>query len=342
MDLLKTTRTHWRRLATIVVALGYLVVAACLSLGGGGRSEPSFPHRVHVVDHRLDCTFCHAGARANDEPGMPPPELCAACHDIIDKQKPPERRIAAFYDGGRYRTLADATLPADVRFSHRAHVTGAKIDCTGCHGDIDRQEEVPVAPLVRKSECMDCHASYGKSNACSECHQEIDQLWRPRTHDKAWDHVHGDIVRKRDGASENRCTLCHLESTSCQNCHMHQAPRDHTNQFRLRTHGLLASMDRTRCMVCHKSDSCAQCHKETRPQSHRGGFGSPTQRHCTGCHLPLANTGCRACHDGTPSHATAAPLPPDHNPAMNCRMCHGNGVRLPHPDGGHACTACHR
>ena len=27
---------------------------------------------------------------------------------------------------------------------------------------------------------------------------------------------------------------------------------------------------------------------------------------------------------------------------FSCVTCHGNGVRLPHPDGGHVCTACHR
>jgi hypothetical protein len=104
----------------------------------------------------------------------------------------------------------------------------------------------------------------------------------------------------------------------------------------------MASIDRTRCMVCHTQDSCQQCHESTRPTNHRAGWGTSQQRHCVGCHLPLADTGCAVCHQDAPSHQLATPLPGDHNPGMSCRLCHGNGVRLPHPDGGHACTACHR
>jgi hypothetical protein len=55
----------------------------------------------------------------------------------------------------------------------------------------------------------------------------------------------------------------------------------------------------------------------------------------------LSSTSCGVCHKGTPSHALATPLPPDHVPGMNCRMCHGNGQPLPHVDNGDSCTLCH-
>jgi hypothetical protein len=34
-------------------------------------------------------------------------------------------------------------------------------------------------------------------------------------------------------------------------------------------------------------------------------------------------------------------MPPNHNPAMNCRMCHGRGAPLQHADNGTECTTCH-
>ena len=326
-----------------LAAATWALVSACLSLPLARRSEPSFPHRVHVVDNGLGCTFCHAAVLAGERPGMPPPELCAPCHDRFDGAKPPERRVGAFYDeNSRYRTVADASLPADVTFSHRRHVHEARLDCAECHGDVADQDEVPLAPLVSKRACMDCHAGYGMQNACTECHRTVNEDWLPPSHRHGWVRGHGEVVRAGSELSANRCELCHQDATGCNACHTQMPPQSHDQTFRVRTHGLLASIDRSRCAVCHTQDSCQQCHEVTRPRSHRGGFGSPQERHCVGCHLPLQATGCAVCHRSTPSHDLATPLPADHVPSMNCRLCHGNGVALPHPDGGHVCTACHR
>lgn len=326
--------------------LGFLLaacagVAACLV--PGGRPEPSFPHRVHVVDNGLACALCHLGVRTSDDAALPPPEMCAQCHDRFDATKAAERRLAAFFDpAGRYRRVAVSARAPDVVFSHRAHAAAPGLECTACHADVAEQAEVPLQPLATKTQCMECHAQHGRGNECRECHRAIDRSWAPPTHDPHWDRRHGERVRAGSQASMDRCSLCHVESTGCTACHQQQAPRDHDSTFRLRTHGHFAAVDRGRCAVCHTQDSCQQCHSVTRPQSHRGGFGLPAERHCTGCHFPLAETGCAVCHQAMPGHDDARPLPPDHVPSMNCRACHGNGVVLPHPDGGHVCTACHR
>lgn len=341
MDVLKSSKGR-SRLALVLVSSTWLVATACWSLAGG-RTEPSFPHRVHVVDNDLACTFCHGAVRSADEPGMPPPELCAPCHDRFDGDKPPERRVGAFYsERSRYRTVAVSGRTAEVRFSHRSHVTTAKLECARCHGDVAQQEGVPLDPLASKSSCMDCHARHGMANACSDCHTTIDAAWRPPTHAAGWLRAHGVCAMGTRERSVDRCELCHQEGASCSACHHQMAPEDHDQTFRVRTHGLQASIDRSRCALCHTQDSCQQCHEMTRPRSHRGGFGFTQQRHCVGCHLPLGDTGCAVCHPAAPSHDLATPLPADHTPAMNCRACHGNGTALPHPDGGHSCTACHR
>ena len=184
--------------------------------------------------------------------------------------------------------------------------------------------------------------SVGDWAACTECHQYIDETWLPPSHHHGWTRGHGDVVRASSGRSADRCELCHQEGQSCAVCHQRMAPESHDQTFRTRTHGVLASIDRSGCAVCHTQDSCAQCHQQTRPLSHRGSFGAPVNNHCVSCHLPVQDTGCRVCHPSTPSHDTAAGLPADHVPSMNCRLCHGNGVALPHPDGGHVCTSCHR
>lgn len=338
-----SARRRWPRWPWQLALVGWLIATACLSWQPTRRAEPSFPHRVHVIDNQLACSFCHPTAAGGERPGMPAPELCATCHDAIDAAKPPERRVAAFYGpDSRYRTVANNHLHPDVRFSHGSHVAGARLECSTCHPDVAQRDEVTMAPLVRKADCMDCHQRYGKANSCGECHREIDRNWLPDTHRQQWMAGHGAVVRCGDEQSVNRCELCHQDATGCRACHQQMAPADHDHSFRLRTHGLQASIDRSRCATCHTQDSCQQCHEQTRPLSHRGGFGNPQQRHCVSCHLPVQETGCYTCHRGTPSHQTATPLPPGHSAAMNCRLCHGQGLPLPHPDGGHSCTACHR
>jgi hypothetical protein len=345
MDVL--TRFRSGRLVAAVLVSACIVATACLSFPRT-RSEPSFPHRVHVVDNQLACTFCHGSVRVSDDPSLPPPELCATCHAQFDGDKPRERRLAAFFDeGGRYRRVAVSGRTEDVLFSHRAHAETERFDCTVCHADVATQDSVPLEPLMVKAQCMDCHEQRGLGTACADCHRSIDRTWLPPTHGPQWLRLHGSRVQgahahTTDRASVDRCSLCHVDGMSCLSCHQQMAPRDHDQSFRLRTHGLMASLDRTRCFVCHTRDSCQQCHENTRPLSHRGGFGSPLQRHCTNCHLPLAETGCAVCHEDAVGHSLAPGLPPGHVPSMNCRACHGNGVPLRHPDGGHVCTACHR
>ena len=98
----------------------------------------------------------------------------------------------------------------------------------------------PFPIVAAENECLDCHEQNGRANACAECHQEIDQSWRPGTHQAVWDLRHGDVARAGDALSVNRCDLCHTES-SCTTCHLEQPPRDHNNYWRRRGHGAPAA-----------------------------------------------------------------------------------------------------
>ncbi len=344
-----------RRLAPTVAAIAALVLAILASCLGAARSRPAtFPHDVHVAQLNLACTMCHVTAKAALLPSMPPPELCAPCHEQKVEGQPSrdahqeERTFAAwqeawFEPGGRFRRASTGQLPDDVVFRHSDHAGQAQLDCASCHADVRSEHDVPAAMPDWKRACMDCHEQRGKDVAdCRACHREIDRDSLPATHFHAWSQRHGDVVRLGLDDSQNRCELCHDQERSCTACHQNQPPQNHDSLFRTRTHGVLAAMDRSRCYTCHRTDSCEQCHSTTRPLSHRAGFGAPSQRHCNGCHFPAQDAGCAVCHRGTPSHQQASPLPPSHSPAMNCRQCHGNGQPLPHPDGGHPCTTCHR
>lgn len=332
-----------RKTIARAVLLSCLAVSACL-LAPPAEVAVAFDHALHVGgEQNLKCTFCHPSTSTKDRAGMPAPEICAPCHDKIDQDKPAERRLRSFFDeASHYRRTPVAELGGDLRFSHQAHVRGGQLDCAECHGDIAHSQGIP-RPELSKRDCMSCHTERGASNECATCHGQLDKSWQPATHDAAWIAQHGVTVRSQAEGSANRCEMCHDAQSSCAACHRETLPADHTQHFRLRGHGVQASADRSRCVTCHhRRDFCQSCHEQTQPRSHVAGFGGSQNRHCSGCHVPASASGCTVCHAGGGGHPTATPLPVSHNPAMNCRMCHGQGVRLPHYDPGSRCTDCHR
>lgn len=190
------------------------------------------------------------------------------------------------------------------------------------------------------------HVDIDKDTKCIDCHDDIKSpKVKPLNHDISWIHEHGDLAQQKFGfKTGNTCYLCHAEA-QCTSCHQQEMPRSHTEYWKQRGHGAFVGIDRSSCMTCHKSvDFCERCHSSTTPISHNAAWGAAANRHCFGCHFPLASAGaqeCAVCHTGTPSH-DATPAMPDnalHFLGADCRDCHRP---LRHPDNGMACTACHQ
>jgi hypothetical protein len=54
---------------------------------GRGLAQPiAFSHRLHVVDKRIDCYYCHPYGERAISPGMPAVQLCLGCHNYIIPQ----------------------------------------------------------------------------------------------------------------------------------------------------------------------------------------------------------------------------------------------------------------
>ena len=276
---------------------------------------------------------------------MPPRETGWEGHEEIDEDKPPEKKIDAFAKtpGGPLVWGNVTKVPDEVNFRHDRHAK-AKVACKDCHTGIEESSRVTPEVAVDMDECMACHTQRKAANECATCHSAYGtEAWKPKSHDRLWTTLHGQVVRRNapPNSRAEDCSLCHTQN-DCASCHRSEPPRDHTNAWRTGGgHGLAASMDRDRCQACHEVHSCEQCHLENEPRSHRAGWGSPRNRHCLNCHLPLrhgAPEGCGTCHTGTPSHSEAPRMPPWHRPDFQCRLCHAN----PHPDNGQNCLLCHR
>jgi hypothetical protein len=247
--------------------------------------------------------------------------------------------VATLFEGRNFKATHAVRLSGELIFSHGRHA-GAESHCNTCHPDIETNDRIGDQMRSTMTGCVECHAGRTVSNDCATCHREIRREVKPGNHEHNWEQLHGKVVRAATGATADKCTLCHSEST-CVACHLDSPPPNHNNFWRLHGHGVAAAMDRQNCAACHRPDSCDRCHESMLPQDHTGMFGSPRDTHCLSCHFPLQGNACAVCHKSTPSHALAAPMPSWHDPGMNCRQCHGVTQPLPHVDNGSKCTMCH-
>lgn len=330
-------RTKKGPAALLLVGLAGCAIVGALS----PREKPfAFSHKLHVVEQELGCVDCHTRWESSDEPGMPVAAQCALCHDELDAAKPPERKVDTFFEDKKFKAARAGAQSDEIVFSHLKHATRG-VDCTGCHGSLAGNDVVDAGLRLSMESCQKCHAERNGPADCAACHTTIRTDVPPPSHRLDWKRGHGPAVRACSEEKSARCDLCHQES-SCIACHRAEAPANHNGHWRLRGHGLAASMDRKSCSTCHEPESCTSCHATTEPLNHTGAWGSPQDRHCITCHQPLrSEESCWACHKSTPSHQLATPLPSTHVPSMNCRQCHGNGQPLLHPDNGDVCTECH-
>jgi hypothetical protein len=365
-------------LAALLAFCGALAVAACVvphgarsssqgvpppvAPGSGSRASASGPwvvartgpwldHAAHA-QRGLSCGDCHGkGVPAGGEPRPPTYAACAECHDDEDKALPDERKVRnAFFapDGSPRWSRSIAPYDGEVLFSHGAHATTA---CETCHetapgGGLAGPGRVR-GHLFSMDTCVACHDAKRAKNSCDACHRVLREDVAPADHAHLWKQRHGLFTRTATDRRERHCDDCHRQPQWCEKCHRDEAPANHTNLFRLKTHGVLAAMDRASCQVCHTTDYCQRCHLDTPPRSHRGMFAHGKSTHCLDCHFPIRQEeNCHVCHREEPRHETAPDMPPWHEASFVCRNCHneigqGGAPPLRHVDNGMSCLFCH-
>jgi len=148
----------------IVVALTWVVV-----LPPAPVHQPiAFAHAKHEA---IGCTVCHRGAATGVHAGIPGGRFCQTCHATAPAG------AAAAWDGlargQAIRWVQVTHVPEHVMFSHRRHVTLARLDCASCHGQIrDRRTPVDrVAYRLEMKTCLACHRREGAAEDCAACHR---------------------------------------------------------------------------------------------------------------------------------------------------------------------------
>jgi hypothetical protein len=131
------------------------------------------------------CVACHRGAWSGSAATLPTAAICVACHAeglgaLAARPYGPRVRLAragpdAAADGGgeaEPRWVQVGSVPANVYFSHTAHVRFAAVSCGRCHEDVSGLSAPPTSVRsMSMSECLRCHAERGASTDCLTCHK---------------------------------------------------------------------------------------------------------------------------------------------------------------------------
>lgn len=158
----------WRRWSLLIVVAVAAVAGASVALFARG-SPPTQPmpfnHKVHVKEAK--CPACHTTVAKAAIAGAPTLADCLDCHEGAQARTPAGRQEEAKLDAYvKAKTeipwVRVWRLPSNVFFSHRTHVTLARVQCRTCHGPVETLEAPPTRPLKRltMSDCLGCHEAW--------------------------------------------------------------------------------------------------------------------------------------------------------------------------------------
>lgn len=131
-----------------------------------------FAHEVHVQDVQLLCVDCHITVERGPQASIPDIRTCWGCHQETIEGQPEINKIKSYYDRGQdipWQRVYGWNEEAHVRFNHAPHVREG-IDCSTCHGNVDRMTVAERVVDHTMAFCVDCHEQRQASTDCLACH----------------------------------------------------------------------------------------------------------------------------------------------------------------------------
>jgi mono/diheme cytochrome c family protein len=206
---------------TAIVLGGYLTVSNAVSLGrqqGYAPTQPiKFSHKIHAGANKIDCQYCHDGARRSKHASIPGASTCMNCHKAINKgPKYGTEEIGKIYASAGYNVdkqvydkaskpiewIRIHNLPDHAYFNHSQHVVAGKVACQECHGKVQEMEVVQQhAPL--------------SMGWCINCHRNKEVQFKDNKYYEAYQMYH-DALKN---GTKTKVTVEDIGGLECQKCH---------------------------------------------------------------------------------------------------------------------------
>ncbi len=138
----------------------YLLYDFIIKNTGFMPSQPiQFSHKVHSEDFGIKCLYCHSSAENSSYSEIPTTYSCMVCHIALKNSSALIKPLNESFDSEKpiiwnrvYR------IPDYTKFNHQVHINSL-IDCSTCHGEVEKMEKVYQFRPLTMSWCIDCHRS---------------------------------------------------------------------------------------------------------------------------------------------------------------------------------------
>jgi hypothetical protein len=176
---------------TVGVAFGTYTLWPANQEQGYQPAQPiEFSHALMAGKHQIDCIYCHSNVEKGAHAGMPTLTTCMKCHEQIQTKDsqgeltPDMAKLLQHWENKepieweRVHDLADF-----VYFDHSRHMSpAANLECSDCHGEVEKMERVRRVNSLKMGWCLDCHMQEPPENVtdgrttrapinCTACHR---------------------------------------------------------------------------------------------------------------------------------------------------------------------------
>ena len=130
-----------------------------------------YSHKVHLAQG-LQCVMCHETVETDDHATLPPTATCMGCHANVKTDSPHIQKLKEWDDKNEavpWRRVY--RLPTFVYFSHKQHVTDAKVTCDVCHGNVAQMDVMQKVKDISMAACIECHKAHSAQVNCDTCHE---------------------------------------------------------------------------------------------------------------------------------------------------------------------------
>jgi c(7)-type cytochrome triheme protein len=257
----------------------------------------------------------------------------------------------------------DNNPPAQIKFSHKLHITDVGAECSACHPAAATSKLSSDNLRSAHDQCATCHEEQVGNN-CDFCHTNPENITpRPApTREVLFSHqqhlamegvacqtCHAGLETVELSTVQNMptmttCTTCHNNrkaTNTCESCHTNFVtliPPDHQRADFKKNHRDLARLGAldAACQTCHTETFCQQCHQTsglkafgkgkdlmTEPDPKRSTKDSPTRMNLQNVH----ELNYRFTH-GIDARARAADCASCHDAQTFCAQCHEAGGNI--------------